>query len=288
MWLRLWAFVRLSRPHFLVGGFVMFGLGAVTAGSIGAADYVLGQILVTSTQLTAHYVNEFADVEADRHVRHRTFFSGGSGVLANDLLPPRTALYAAWASTSAAIVAGLSFVGPSPWVTAVGFAAVGVSWAYSMPPIRLLDRGWGELVTSVTVAGAVPLIAPLSQHTVTAELWWSIAMLVPIHGSMMLAFELPDLDSDAVSGKRVLAVRLGRRRAETVIIGLASIGGAIGAVGIGTGGLPPATALGAAAALPAALMIGSMTGDRHGVLTASAVAMFVISSGGLVVGLSIG
>jgi hypothetical protein len=94
MWDRSWAFIRLSRPHFLVGGFLMFGLGAATAGSIGVADYVSGQILVTSTQLTAHYVNEYADVEADRHVQHRTFFSGGSGVLANEVLSARTALYA--------------------------------------------------------------------------------------------------------------------------------------------------------------------------------------------------
>jgi 1,4-dihydroxy-2-naphthoate octaprenyltransferase len=288
MWYRLWAFARLSRPHFLVGGFLMFGLGAATVDSIGVADYVIGQILVTSTQLTAHYVNEYADVEADRRVRHRTFFSGGSGVLADEVLPSRTALYAAWASTSVAGFATLSFVGRSPWVTAVAVAAVGVSWAYSMPPVRLLDHGWGELVTSITVAGAVPLIAPLSQHMVTAELWWSIAILVPIHGSMMLAFELPDLDSDAAADKRVLAVRLGRRRAERLIIALAFIGGAIGVVGIAAGGLPPAAALGAAAVLPAALMVGSMTGERHGVLTASAVAMFVISSGGLVVGLSIG
>ncbi len=287
MWYRLWAFIRLSRPHFLVGGFLMFGLGAATAGSIGAADYVWGQILVTSTQLTAHYVNEYADVEADRHVQHRTFFSGGSGVLANEVLSARTALYAAWASTSVAIVAGLSFVGRSPWVTATAFAAVGVSWAYSMPPVRLLDRGWGEVVTSVTVAGVVPLIAPLSQHMVTAELWWAIAILVPIHGSMMLAFELPDLDSDAAFGKQVLAVRLGRRRAERVITGLALFGGAIGALGIVTGGLPASAASAALAVLPTAAMVLSMTRRHDAVLTGSAVAMFVISGGGLLVGLSI-
>ncbi|MDH3684351.1 MAG: prenyltransferase [Acidimicrobiia bacterium] len=287
MWYRLWAFIQLSRPHFLVGGFLMFGLGAATVSSIGAADYVWGQVLVSSTQLTAHYVNEYADVEPDRHVQHRTFFSGGSGVLAEEVLPARTALYAAWASTLVAVATAVSFVDRSPWVTAVGLVALGVSWAYSIPPIRLLDRGFGELITSAVVAGGVPLIAPLSQHMVTAELWWSIAILVPVHGSMILALELPDLDSDSIAGKRVLAVRLGRHCTEWLIVGLAASGIAIGVIGITAGDLPSTVTLAAVAVVPAAVMVMSMTTRRHDVLTASAVTTFVTAGAGLLVGLSI-
>lgn len=284
---RRWAFIQLSRPHFLVGGFLMFGLGAATVPSVDASIYARGQVLVTSTQLIAHYVNEYADLEPDRKVQHRTLFSGGSGILANDILPARTALYAAWASTLIAVLASLSLSDRSMWVTVVGFVAVGVSWAYSMPPIRLLDRGLGELVTSGIVAAGVPLIAPLSQDTLTPELWWSIAILVPIHGSMMLALELPDLDTDAIAGKRVIAVRLGRSPAEFLIVGLVLTGAAVGIVATAIGGLPSSAALVGLAILPASMMVLAMTQRRDHVLTASAVATFAATGAGLLVGLSI-
>lgn len=88
-------FIRLSRPHFLLGGALMFGLGAAIAGRLDVRGYVLGQTMVTAGQVTAHYVNEYADVEADRGVEHRTWFSGGSGVLVEGRLVPAVALRAA-------------------------------------------------------------------------------------------------------------------------------------------------------------------------------------------------
>ena len=92
---RLWVWVRLSRPHFLLGGFLMFGLGASTTRPVDGTDYLTGQLMVTMAQLTAHYANEYADVDADRSVEHRTAFSGGSGVLVDGSLPVRSALWAA-------------------------------------------------------------------------------------------------------------------------------------------------------------------------------------------------
>ena len=56
----LWSFVRLSRPHFLLGGFLMFWLGARSVSTFDTSGYVLGQAMVTSAQITAHYLNEYA------------------------------------------------------------------------------------------------------------------------------------------------------------------------------------------------------------------------------------
>jgi len=90
---------RLSRPIFLVGGIVMYALGALVARyegfTIGLPVYVLGQIAVTSTQLMGHYLNEYWDVEGDRINPNRTFFTGGSGVLPAGEISRRTAFLAA-------------------------------------------------------------------------------------------------------------------------------------------------------------------------------------------------
>jgi len=62
-------FIRLGRPIFLGGGFMLFGLGAVMAWYSGArmnlATLLGGQIAVTAIQLMTHYSNEYFDLAAD-------------------------------------------------------------------------------------------------------------------------------------------------------------------------------------------------------------------------------
>src|SRR5206468_6718241 len=92
---RLMAFVRLGRPQFLVGGFVLYGLGGALAVAGGAAfdpwRYGWGQLVVTATQLMTHYANDYFDLEADRANRTPTRWSGGSRVLPDGALAPEVA-----------------------------------------------------------------------------------------------------------------------------------------------------------------------------------------------------
>src|SRR3954451_17011904 len=108
---RLMAFVRLGRPQFLVGGFVLYGLGGALAVAGGAAfdpwRYGWGQLVVTAAQLMTHYANDFFDLEADRANRTPTRWSGGSRVLPDGGLPPRVALVAALVLGVTALAAAL-------------------------------------------------------------------------------------------------------------------------------------------------------------------------------------
>ncbi|MDB4979874.1 MAG: 1,4-dihydroxy-2-naphthoate polyprenyltransferase, partial [Myxococcales bacterium] len=84
---RVRAFVKLGRPLFLGGGFVMYGLGAALAKYAGARldwhRYAWGQLAVTAIQLMTHYANDYFDLVADRANRTPTAWSGGSRVLAD-------------------------------------------------------------------------------------------------------------------------------------------------------------------------------------------------------------
>ena len=55
IWSRVGAFVRLGRPIFLVGGVVLYGLGAAIAAylghPVGRARFICGQVAVTATQV---------------------------------------------------------------------------------------------------------------------------------------------------------------------------------------------------------------------------------------------
>jgi 1,4-dihydroxy-2-naphthoate polyprenyltransferase len=222
------AFIILTRPFFLLGGFMLYLLGVSIALSGGVmfnpANYLLGQILVTSVQLMVHYTNEYYDYEIDRAVSSsRTWFSGGSGALVAGVLSPRVALGAAqvWGGISLAFLVVVAF--QMPVLALLGLLGMLSAWFYSAPPLRLVNRGWGEVTASMVTAFCVPF-AGLTFQTGTIILLPIFFMvcvpLVIIHISMMVAFEFPDIKVDAAFGKRTLSVRLGLGRAAWLHNGL--------------------------------------------------------------------
>jgi 1,4-dihydroxy-2-naphthoate polyprenyltransferase len=224
------AFVRLGRPVFLGGGAILYGLGAAVARAQGhpidLRRYLLGQVVVTAFQLMTHYANDYFDYEADRANRARTRWSGGSGVLAAGELPRAAALWAALllAAFGLALTALLGARAAAPWAVPVGVAMFAFSWAYSAPPVRLHSTGLGEIDVALVVTGLVPLLGYLLQATAGGAglRLLALALLPPalLQVAMILAVEFPDARSDAETGKRTLAVRLGVDRAARLYVGL--------------------------------------------------------------------
>ena len=213
------AFIRLSRPTFLAGGMVLYALGAAVARYEGVVltwgVYWTGQAGVTAVQLMTHYLNEFWDFEADRLNRNRTFWSGGSGVLPQGLLSPQTALFAAMICAGVAVVVlGVLVRNYHPGTTGILIFALAFLGAffYSTPPARLAASGYGELTTSVIVAGLVPMFSYQLQSGRLSDLVLLASLpLILLSFAMLLAFEFPDHLADEAAGKRTLVVRLGAR-----------------------------------------------------------------------------
>ncbi len=218
-WQTIVAFVRLGRPVFLGGGFLLFGLGAAFAHRFGTAidlpRYLLGQGVVTSFQWMTHYANDYFDYDADRANATPTKWSGGSRVLANGELPRAVALIAAIVLATSGCVLGALLVAsaPHPAFVAGTVVAMGVlAWQYSAPPLRLCATGFGELDTAIVVTGLVPLLGFLVQAPELGgayQLALAIAPLAMLQFAMLLAIEFPDAAGDAAENKRTLVVRLG-------------------------------------------------------------------------------
>jgi 1,4-dihydroxy-2-naphthoate polyprenyltransferase len=214
-----WAFVELTRPFFLLGAALVYGLGAAIAWSAGApidwGRYALGQAIVTLIQMMTHYANEYFDAESDRAIgANRTWFSGGSGVLPAGRLAPGVALRAARITALLALVLITLAIAVEPAMSAIGLLALLGGWFYSAPPIRLAGSGLGELTTSLIVGLLAPLSGVLMQRgPIDARLLAASLPLVLINIAMLIVFELPDFKADQSAGKRTLPVRIGRRRA---------------------------------------------------------------------------
>lgn len=255
---RLVAFLKLGRPHFLVGGFLLFALGAALARVHGAQidwpRYAWGQCVITAAQWMTHYSNDYFDLEADRSNSTPTRWSGGSRILVSGTLVPRVALAASLVLGGVSLLAALGLaVGPgSPrFVLPLSLLIICLSWCYSAPPLRLLSRGLGEATTALVVTVLTPLLGFYTQAGVwRSPLLLACFPLACLQFSMLLTIELPDAAGDAAQGKRTLVVRHGARWAGRTIAGVLLVA---------FGSLPLLLALGlplkvaACAALPAPL-----------------------------------
>lgn len=289
---KVFAFIRLTRPHFLLGGFLLFGLGAAIALYLGRPIniglYLIGQLLVTSIQLTTHYLNEYFDAPADALNPNRTLMNGGSGMLGETGLPRITALYAGMI-TLAITATGVSLLLLQGEVPLLSWLLLGLgflcSYFYNAPPVRLISSGYGELIASVVVAGIVPAFSfALQTGELHRLLLMTTAPLIALHFAMVLIFELPDFATDAKFEKRTLMVRIGWEngmRMHDAAILLAVLTYLLAFLT----GLPSRVALGGLIALPLALaQVWQLGRIRQGypprwqLLTISATGLFALTA----------
>jgi len=256
------AFVRLGRPHFLGGGFVLYALGAAIAArhghAIGWSRYLVGQGAVTAFQLMTHYANEYFDYEADRANTTPTKWSGGSRVLAADELPKHVALVAALVLAALGIIASLSLAGAGSLAMPTFALVLVLAWEYSAPPLRLCATGLGELTTAIVVTVLVPWLGFYLQAPAGGgerALVLTIVPIVLLQLAMMLAIEVPDARGDAATGKRTLVVRLGATTSARLYVALTALAFLWPAIGFALG-LPARVA--AALAIPAPVAIWRM------------------------------
>jgi 1,4-dihydroxy-2-naphthoate octaprenyltransferase len=218
----VYAFICLGRPLFLLGGFVLYGLGVTVAVAQGRIVdpfvYLLGQAVITAFQLMTHYANDFFDYEADRANATPTRWSGGSRVLPRGEVPRAVALAGALAAASAGIVATIVLASrhPGPLLVPIALAILILSWLYSAPPLRLHSTGWGELDAVVVVTALVPFFAFYLQAPDLVGWPTLLLALFPpccLQFAMLLAVGVPDAVGDLAVGKRTLVLRLGGARA---------------------------------------------------------------------------
>ncbi|PSQ19297.1 1,4-dihydroxy-2-naphthoate octaprenyltransferase [Halobacteriales archaeon QS_8_69_26] len=213
----------MSRPSqlLLIGVVYATGVAAALARGVpAAADRIWGGLAaVVLVAAGVHYANEYADYGTDR-LTDPTPFSGGSQALVGTDLHPRIALRAAVAS----LVLGAVF---AAWRALQGHlgAAAGTTlgliavfgWTYSLPPLELAWRGWGELDNAALGGLALPVYG----FAATAGRVDAAAVLAFVPFSCLVFLNLletqwPDREADAAVGKYTLATRWDPRRLRRV------------------------------------------------------------------------
>lgn len=254
---KLAALVRLLRPWFWLDSLGMFTLGVMVARfegySLDLPRCGWGLLYVLALQVMALCLNEYWDEDGDRRNERRTALSGGSGVLAEKLLTRETIFTIAMVCLAVGIGAGAVLLfqestGPAVWVV-MGLIFLGLFFQ-SSPPVALMSTGYGEITTSIIFAGLIPAFAHLLlSGQASLMILLATAPLVAVHVAMLIAFSLPDFESDRAAGKRTLAVRLGQVPAANLHNALLAASLAVTALGSFTG-LPIRVAISAAFVAP--------------------------------------
>ncbi len=212
-------FLRLSHPWFVLGGILVYALGAGVADYLGTtinwSVYLLGQIWVIAMQLGAAYLYEYYEALASARDPFHDPPPGGNGRVSPARQPLILLVSVAVCLTAVATLTAVMLREPSlaPAALAVMVLITLGAVAYSVPPVRLAFSGYGELVVAILFANLVPAFAFILQ---TGDLHRLLAMstfpLTALALALGLAYELADYAYDLKHGRRTLMVRVGWQR----------------------------------------------------------------------------
>lgn len=210
--------LRIVRLYIVAGGALAFSIGVLLAvlegGNCIVVRVVLGYLVVFLGDLSTHYSNDYFDVEVDKNVKERTFFSS-NGVLIDHpelrTLSKRIAISLMIISTLLASLIVLFFGVPEEFFV-VALIANLLGWIYSAPPLRLNSRGLGEITIALVTGFIIPSAGyMLVKGRLDLPFFFFSAPFMMYGLILSLSLEAPDIEIDRKGGKTNLAVRKGKR-----------------------------------------------------------------------------
>jgi putative NADPH-quinone reductase/1,4-dihydroxy-2-naphthoate octaprenyltransferase len=220
---RLTAWIAALRLQFYPMTFIAYTVGALAASigkSISMTTFVLGYLTLFLVEAATVFLNEWFDFDSDRINRNAGVFTGGSRVLVDGRLDWSAMRKGIVLTGGAAVAALVALVAVAPAAAsstiAVLYAVFGVlAVAYTVPPLQLSHRGFGEIDVALTHSAGAILAGYVAQGggwTDSGPWLLALPLGIAVLPSILLA-GCPDRDADQVAGKRTLVVILGKHGA---------------------------------------------------------------------------
>jgi 1,4-dihydroxy-2-naphthoate octaprenyltransferase len=225
---RLKDWVILSRPPFHTVGVLPFVLGSLLAYKINGAFrwevFALGVTAVILIMLSTYHSGEYfdyrGDVISDR--LHQNKFAGGSRALIRGRISPSVAFWTSIVSLMAAAAIGffLQFgLKTGPYTLLLGAIGGFAGFFYSTQPIRLVQRGVGEIFIGFCY-GWLPVASAYYIQTGSfhPHIHWAAIPIGLTIFNVILLNEFPDYEADKATGKKNLLYRLGREKGQQLYV----------------------------------------------------------------------
>jgi 1,4-dihydroxy-2-naphthoate octaprenyltransferase len=253
-----------ARPRTLPAAVSPVAAGTGVAAFYDSADLLLGALallVALAFQVGVNYANDYSDgVRGTDDVR-----VGPLRLTASGLAPAADVKRAALLSFLVGSLAGLAIVVITGqwWLLLVGAACIAAAWYYTGGHSPYGYRGFGE----VSVFLFFGLVATVGTEYVETLQWlWLGATAAVGVGALACALlvvnNLRDIATDALAGKRTLAVRLGDRRTRVLYVAL--VAAALVVVVVAAIGWTPWALVALLAFIPVAPPIGAVLGGASG------------------------
>jgi 1,4-dihydroxy-2-naphthoate polyprenyltransferase len=205
--LAIW--VQGARPRTLGAGVVPVMVGTAAAGEAVWWRTAAALLVALGLQVGVNYANDYFDGVREVDTSKRI---GPPRLTATGRASPRAVLAAALASLAVAAAAGLSLALATvpAAILAVGAIALVAAVLYSGGPRPYAGLGLGELAVFCFFGlMAVCGTAYVQAERIPSSAWWSGTAIGLLAVAILTANNLRDIPTDAASGKRTLAVRIG-------------------------------------------------------------------------------
>ena len=211
-----------ARPRTLPAAATPVLVGTGAAAQVDGVDpllAVLALVVALALQVGVNYANDYSDgirgTDLDR--------VGPLRLTASGTAPPRTVKLAAFAAFGVGSLAGIALVALSGhwWLLAVGVLSIAAGWYYTGGKNPYGYLGLGEVGVFVFF-GLVAVLGTVYTQTnrVTVASVLGAVSVGLLACAILMANNIRDIPTDAVVGKRTLAVRLGDRRARRAYVAM--------------------------------------------------------------------
>jgi 1,4-dihydroxy-2-naphthoate polyprenyltransferase len=226
--------IEAARPRTLPASVapVLVGTAAgVGSGTFDALHFVLAVVVALAVQVAVNYANDYFDGVRGVDTVQR---AGPRRAVAAGIVAPRRMVLAIAVAMAVAAAAGVALAAlVSWWLLLVGAAAFVALLGYSGGPRPYASAGLGEVFVFVFFGLAATLGSSYVQHRrLPASAWVAAVAMGVLAVALLVVNNLRDVPTDAVAGKRTLAVRLGEARTRRLFVGAVAVGLALAVVGV--------------------------------------------------------
>jgi 1,4-dihydroxy-2-naphthoate octaprenyltransferase len=221
-----------TRPRTLPAAVVPVLIGSGVAAGYSSFSWwraLLALLVALALQVGVNYANDYSDGVRGTDAAGRR--AGPMRLVGSGAASPRAVKYAAFGCFGLACVLGLVLAAvTSWWILAAGALCVLAAWFYTGGSHPYGYRGLGEV--SVFLFFGVAAVAGTAYVQMLRLSWLGLAASAPaglLACALLMVNNLRDIGSDASSGKRTLAVRIGDARARLTYLTFLLVPFALGA-----------------------------------------------------------
>lgn len=232
---------RLLRPHTLTASFVpvfvgtMFALIHDNTFHVGLflAMLVASILIQAATNMFNEYYDYVRGLDTEKSV-------GIGGTIVRDGVAPKTVLQLAFIFFGIAILLGIYIcIESSWWIAVIGAASMVIGYLYTGGPIPIAYTPFGELFAGLLMGTVIIAISYYIQTLMITKDVILVSIPIAIFiGAILLSNNIRDLDGDKKSGRKTIAILIGRKNAIIFLAMMFFVAYAITASLIFTGILP--------------------------------------------------